>query len=584
MPGRLTLLKTIALFLLAVTLLLTAIPDARASVPPRLTWRGQSWFASGANIPYFRWRCDFGCRANGGVLGRTNTIDRSFRRWSRNGVKVVRWYVFPGDAWQIRRGAGDAPLAVRTGKVYPDLDRAVRLAADNDIYLDLVLFSDLRSLPATWMSDAAQREQLADAVGPMFARYRRSGHVLSWEIVNEPERAVDDAHVTLADAQSMVRRMTSEVHARSRAHASLGPVSIDRVGSWTGLGLDFMAPHSFSNMDAPSCALCTTAAAAGAAYGVDVPIVIGALDPATSAGATLRRLRRARSHGYAGAWLWSLQRREHPSMPSSTRKIPLQAPWRLIYASRRVGPRARVLNPCLGPLVGTLRCPDLRMSPPSDLYTERASGRRTLLLSRNSINSMGTGPAELHGTRAGRYLMRAVQRIHRRRGRPLVVGTGARLVFKAIPGQYRYWKWKNAAEMQLWQLDGRGRPVRLMRRGPKTVYCLRDLKRTRPWLPRSPRSQAYPACSQNLHERARTLGTSVGWSDIYPSTYHENWINVTGLRGCYAYVHIVDPTNVMYESNEDNNRSSVTVRLPFTGSSRGCPNARPLQTGLGGGY
>ncbi|MCZ4497144.1 MAG: hypothetical protein JWM25_1729, partial [Thermoleophilia bacterium] len=124
-----------------------------------------------------------------------------------------------------------------------------------------------------------------------------------------------------------------------------------------------------------------------------------------------------------------------------------------------------------------------------------------------------------------------------------------------------------------------GRAVQRTRVGPKTVYCLRDLQRTRGSLPRSPRGRVYPACSQQLSQRSATLGTSVGWSDVYPASYNENWIDVTGLRGCFAYVHIADPTNVIYESNEDDNRSNVVVRLPFTKSGNlGCPGAKALPT------
>ena len=73
-----------------------------------------------------------------------------------------------------------------------------------------------------------------------------------------------------------------------------------------------------------------------------------------------------------------------------------------------------------------------------------------------------------------------------------------------------------------------------------------------------------------------TLGTSVGWADVYPPTYPEQWIDVTGLRGCFAYVHIADPNNRIYESNEDNNEAQVIVRLPFRSSNRrgGLPRAR----------
>jgi hypothetical protein len=224
------------------------------------------------------------------------------------------------------------------------------------------------------------------------------------------------------------------------------------------------------------------------------------------------------------------------------------------------------------------------MSKPSALSLGRLNGT-TVLFSTNSVNSVGRGPASLFGTRTGRYTMKASQVLHRRVGSPIRIATGGKLLFKAIPGQYRYWKWNGAAQMELWRLDSTGRPVSIARVGPKTVYCLRDLKRTRPSLARSPRSMIYPACSQDLSRRSVTLGTSVGWSDVYPATYYENWVDVRGLRGCFAYVHRADPTNVIYESNEDDNASSVVVRLPFTGSNAGCPGAKPLPlTGSSGSY
>ena len=41
-----------------------------------------------------------------------------------------------------------------------------------------------------------------------------------------------------------------------------------------------------------------------------------------------------------------------------------------------------------------------------------------------------------------------------------------------------------------------------------------------------------------------------------------------GLRGCFAYVHIADPENGIYESNEDNNEAQTIVRLPFREKQR----------------
>ena len=82
----------------------------------------------------------------------------------------------------------------------------------------------------------------------------------------------------------------------------------------------------------------------------------------------------------------------------------------------------------------------------------------------------------------------------------------------------------------------------------------------------------YPACNTSPSRKRVTLGTSPGWSDIYPPTYPDQWIDVTGLRGCFAYAQIADPKNGIFESNEDNNEAQVIVRLPFDPYNRrkGC--------------
>jgi hypothetical protein len=216
-------------------------------------------------------------------------------------------------------------------------------------------------------------------------------------------------------------------------------------------------------------------------------------------------------------------------------------------------------NPCERPLLDLL-CPDLRMSPPFDLHIDHR-GKRRILRAANSINSRGTGPAELFATRKGRYTATATQKIWRRGGGKLTVRTGARSVFKFIPGQGRYWKFQDAARFELWTVDGLLRPVKRVRTGPKQIYCLRDLKHTRP-MAGSPRRFHYPGCNRSSGMRHVTLGTSVGWSDIYPSTYHENWIDVTGLRGTFAFKHIADPKNGIWESDESNNEAITIVRLP----------------------
>ena len=62
--------------------------------------------------------------------------------------------------------------------------------------------------------------------------------------------------------------------------------------------------------------------------------------------------------------------------------------------------------------------------------------------------------------------------------------------------------------------------------------------------------------------RSDILGTSVGWADQYPYEYPEQWIDVSGLRGRFAYVQVVDPDDLLIESNHKNNVSETYIALP----------------------
>ncbi len=226
-------------------------------------------------------------------------------------------------------------------------------------------------------------------------------------------------------------------------------------------------------------------------------------------------------------------------------------------------------NPCAGPQAKHLRCPDLRIGPPHDIYVQRAGGR-VRLRATSDVRSRGKGPMELRGKRDGPDSMRVNQRIYRTGRGHITLPTRATLHFTDV-GEYfggSYWKVHELAGFELWSVDGHRHLEHLVRTGPKLNYCLRDLERTRPGR-RSPSQFHYPGCNQNPYQDRITLGTSVGWSDIYPADYDKQWIDVTGLRGCFAFVMRVDPHNLLYESDERDNSSRRLVRLPYRGSP-GC--------------
>lgn len=210
-----------------------------------------------------------------------------------------------------------------------------------------------------------------------------------------------------------------------------------------------------------------------------------------------------------------------------------------------------------------LRCPDLKMRKPFDLYFAYSPNGRLLLHAGNDIQSRGPGPLEVRGRKFKTNRMRSHQVIYRRGGGKLHRRPTGYLVFFPIPYQGSYWKYENAARFELWRLGKKGKPFERVRVGPKADYCFRDLERTMPSAI-SPPGPVYPACSQDPNISKVTLGTSVGWSDVYPAPYHQNLVNANGLRGCFLLRQLADPLNQISELREDNNVGARRVRL--TGS------------------
>jgi len=254
---------------------------------------------------------------------------------------------------------------------------------------------------------------------------------------------------------------------------------------------------------------------------------------------------------------------------------------------------ATVANPCAD-AARTVACPDLVMRRPYDMRIVRTPNRQ-LLAAANAIVNVGEGPLEIRARRgrADEYDMvaRQVLRPRVRGAAPMVLPPSGRVELYDTRTRGRYWKYENAASFTLTPIgdDGEVGPIR--RTGPKVDYCFRDLSRVRPLgdrgsYPRSPRSRHYGACSTRTSAKLLTLGTSVGWADIYPWSYPQNSIDVTGLRGCFIYTQKADPRNELRELREDNNAGSVMVRLPWRGAgARGCAQPQgsgDVEAGLGG--
>jgi hypothetical protein len=232
---------------------------------------------------------------------------------------------------------------------------------------------------------------------------------------------------------------------------------------------------------------------------------------------------------------------------------------------------APVENPCESKEAKELLCPNLRIGPASELYIENRGVGEVLLRATSDVRSRGRGPMELVGRRNGWRTMTTNQRIWKVGGGYKVVKSDATLRFTDVGYQFggAYWKVHQLARFDLRPVEPDGSTGDPIRVSPKLNYCLRDLERTQPSAV-SPIGRYYPACNQNPYRNRVTLGTSVGWSDIYPAPYHQQFINVSGLRGCFVYEMTVDPEGNLFESNEEDNTSRRLVQLPYTGPITSC--------------
>ena len=167
--------------------------------------------------------------------------------------------------------------------------------------------------------------------------------------------------------------------------------------------------------------------------------------------------------------------------------------------------------------------------------------------------------------------MQVNQRIHRKGGGRLVLRTEASLHFTDV-GTYfggSYWKVHQLAGFELRRVgpDGKVGAGRAHQPEAQLLPARPRADPPRPALAQRPRTT--PAATRTPTPSAVTLGTSVGWSDIYPADYDKQWINVSGLRGCFAFTMTVDPKELLFESNEHDNTSRRLVRLPYRGQP-GC--------------
>ena len=191
-------------------------------------------------------------------------------------VNVIRWWMWPellSDS--IQWGDGHVVTGIG-GTLLADVEAALELADQNDVYLMLTPFS-FDSFKASQdvfgaahhglkdiILDPAKREALLEnlirPVAKAAAASPYANRLISWDLINEPEWAMTGKNlyggsdfepqstveaVTHAELETFLKEMIVVLREESKATITVGGAAIKWGQAWTKLDLDYYSPHYY---------------------------------------------------------------------------------------------------------------------------------------------------------------------------------------------------------------------------------------------------------------------------------------------------------------------------------------------------
>ena len=191
--------------------------------------------------------------------------------------------------------------------------------------------------------------------------------------------------------------------------------------------------------------------------------------------------------------------------------------------------------------------------------------RRCLRFDTIAVN-FGEGPLELrYDLQDGTGDRRVIQRIYREDGSYSDVALGS-YEFHPTHAHFHYGR---LAVARLWPKNRAGArgDVQPLAESAKAGVCFYDSENywsgRRPSVPREYRQE--DCRNPRIEEEAPTLrsGLSVGWMDIYDYKLDGQYIEISNIHtGSYLLEIVLDPDNLVIESNENDNSVFLPVRIP----------------------
>jgi hypothetical protein len=294
-------------------------------------WESGDSFLLGVNYPWLNYGHDFGTTAWGhdGVSAEASKkqIDEDFARLKKHGARAVRWFVF-GDGRASPEFSPDGYVTGFDQHFYADLEAALAIAQKHDVYLILVLLDfhladEAKQVNGVqtggrseMITDAKKRQSFLDkALKPLLERCGEHPNIFAWEVINEPEGAMDvpgggwvQRPIGTAEMQAFVRDVAKSVHTHSFHYVTLGSASRRWLNQWKDVGLDFYQYHYYEKMEGeyPLDYPC-------ADLRLDKPCIIGEFPTKGSQRTMTQYLDTIHQNGYAGALAWSLRAEDEVS-------------------------------------------------------------------------------------------------------------------------------------------------------------------------------------------------------------------------------------------------------------------------------
>lgn len=280
-------------------------------------------FLTGVNYPWHSYGRDFGMSAWGhnGVSEPSSrqAVEADFSYLESMNVKVVRWFLFCDGRSGLVYGA-DGKVIGLDAKVFDDIDAALEIAARHRIAIvfvlvDFHLLNHARMVNGVQAGGRAQliadnqlrRSLLDNAFLPVLERYGKRREIFAWEIINEPEWAMQVHRVPPATVQQIgsapmldfAKEAAALVHDKASQKVTLGSASSAFLMLWEKVGLDFLQVHHYRTLGPLTIK-------SASSYKTNLPIVVGEFPSSGREEALTLYLTRFQSKGYAGAWVWSL--------------------------------------------------------------------------------------------------------------------------------------------------------------------------------------------------------------------------------------------------------------------------------------